>query len=124
VLWPGPPAAEAQHRLAQWLAAAHRRGLPHWLSFGLVEYVSNIVMFLPLGALGCVAFRRRWLLTWFVLALFSVAIEASQAWWLPQRDGSLRDVSSNSIGAALGIAVAYWCLRKAAAHRARRTTAA
>jgi len=106
VLWPGPPAADAQHALRDFLARAHRGWLPRWVSFGLIEWSSNVLMFLPIGFLGALAVRpsRRW---WVVpaAAVASVVIEFTQQALLPARTASLADVLANTLGALIGVAL-------------------
>ncbi|WP_139315998.1 VanZ family protein [Cellulosimicrobium sp. CUA-896] len=85
---------------------------------GNVEMVSNIALFVPPALLAVAASRRPWL----VLAggvLGSVTIELLQT-LLPAlgRSCDTNDVLANTIGAAIGVALATLALR-----RARRTTA-
>ncbi len=110
VFWPTAPDIDGQHRLEKWLIRLHSEGLPTWISFNLVEFSANIVMFLPLGLLGALALRRhRWLII-LACAAFSGAIETIQSVALPARDGTLKDVLANTCGAALGflLAVLIW----------------
>jgi glycopeptide antibiotics resistance protein len=73
-----------------------------WLPTRAVEMALNIAMFVPLGAaVGWVA-RARWL--WTLVAL-SVVIELLQL-GLPDRQTELIDVVTNTIGAAIGYALA------------------
>ncbi len=119
VAWPSPPAELSQQHLAGFLTRAHRAGLPHWISFALIEGLSNVVMFVPLAFLGALALPRR---QWLVLpacALLSGAIELSQTLLLPGRVGSWEDVLHNTVGAAVGLVLAAPWLR-ARANRRRR----
>ncbi|MCR2801394.1 VanZ family protein [Microbacterium sp. zg-Y818] len=77
-----------------------------WLTFAVLEFVANVVLFLPLGLLwvAWVGRRRWWLATLAGLAL-SGAIEATQALALPARYPDVRDLIANTLGAALGAAV-------------------
>jgi hypothetical protein len=52
VLWPSRPAGAEQSSLELWFADTHARGLPGWIGFGLVEFAANVLMFVPLGAIG------------------------------------------------------------------------
>lgn len=102
VMWPQPPAADDQRALAAWLAAAHSAGLPAWITFDLVEFTANIVMFTPLGFFATIALpRRRWVVPLAGVAL-SAVIETAQFLLLPARFGSLGDVVANGIGALAG----------------------
>jgi VanZ family protein len=114
VLTPGPPAAGAQDGLYEFFRRAHAAGLPSFIGFGLVEWLSNVVMFLPLGFLGLLATRRRRLVL-PLLVLLSGAIELIQYAFLPDRVASLKDVLANSTGALLGVLLAVAWSR----HRAR-----
>jgi VanZ family protein len=83
---PGGASAEARHRDT--------------------DIIGNVLLFIPFGALGILAFpehRRR-----VVIAgpLLSGAIEASQWAYLPQRTASLRDVATNATGHFIGVAAA------------------
>lgn len=72
-----------------------------WVTFGMLEFGANIVLFMPIGA--CLLFfvgGRRWWLAVILGALLSVAIEAAQL-VLPGVP-ALRDVLSNSLGTMLG----------------------
>lgn len=111
VLQPGPPAGHQQAGLVGWLREAHQHGLPGWITFGLIEWLSNVVMFAPLGFLGALALRgRRWRVP-LVGLLLSGAIETTQTLLLPGRDGSALDVLANTVGALLGTGLAVAVLR-------------
>ena len=108
VLWPGPPAAGAQHGLRDLLDRLHHEWLPLWVSFSLIEWLSNVLMFVPVGFLGAFALpqrARRWLLLLAFCA--SALIELIQQMSLPGRTPSVADVVANTLGAALGMALAY-----------------
>lgn len=106
VFSPAPPDAEGQRRLAAWLAQAHRTWLPRWITFGVVEFASNVVMFLPLGFLGALVFPHARRLVLAACALFSTCVELTQWLALPARQGDWRDVLANTLGAAIGLAIA------------------
>lgn len=112
VFTPGPPDADGQQRLAQWLRAVHRTWMPVWVTFGLIEFASNVVMFLPLGLFGALALRaRRYLVVPACVAL-SGLVELVQWAGLPDRDGSWRDILANTVGALVGYLVALALLRR------------
>jgi VanZ family protein len=76
--------------------------------------MSNLVGYIPLGALVFGAFirsgwRNRWALplAWLLCLLLSWGVEVAQN-FLPQRVPSIRDVSFNTLGAGLGIAFGAW----------------
>ena len=120
-LWPGPPDPDGQLGLKQFLNAAHLQGLPLWITFGKVEFVANIALFVPIGLFGgLVLSRARWLIVPLAVAA-SAAIEVTQAMALPVRDGTPRDVLSNGLGAALGYLLASGVLNEVRRHQWLRT---
>lgn len=105
LLSPSPPDADGQRRLANWLAAVHQTWMPRWVTFGLVEFSSNVVMFLPLGFLGAIVFSRARWAVFAACVAFSTLVELVQWALLPARQADWRDVLANSLGAAIGIAL-------------------
>lgn len=106
-LWPQPvdrPIAELLHRALRWL---HRRGVPGWFDYSVVESASNVLLFVPLGALVAWVIGRGY---WWVGAaaglLTSCAIELAQFLFLPGRYPTLADVLANTLGALLGALLA------------------
>lgn len=83
-----------------------RLGLPQWSRYLLVESASNVVLFLPLGALWAAwAPERRVLRVVTATAIgaaVSLCAEIVQQQLLPDRTFDLRDVAANALGAALG----------------------
>lgn len=75
-----------------------------WITYALVEFTANIVLFLPIGILFVLllGWRRWWLAALLGIAL-TVSIEAAQL-ILPGRVTDPRDVVSNSVGAIIGVA--------------------
>lgn len=114
LLWPTRPAAASQNALQAWFERLHARGLPTWLGFGTVEFLANVVMFLPLGFLTVLGWPRR---PWWVPVIgwlaFSAAAELIQASLDAHRLGDWRDVLANGTGAVLGVLAARWWLRRA-----------
>lgn len=107
VLWPSRPAGAEQSSLELWFADLHARGLPGWIGFGLVEFAANVLMFVPLGALGVLA--RPPFGAVAVVACgtaLSIAVELGQWLLIPGRTGDYRDVIANIVGAALGALLA------------------
>lgn len=111
VFTPGPPDALGQQRLARWLDAVHRTWMPGWITFGLIEFLSNVVMFLPLGLFGALALRGRRYLVIPGGAALSGTIELVQQLALPGRDGSWQDIVANTVGAVVGYLLALAVLR-------------
>ena len=105
-LWPGPPDPDGQTWLRSLLRHGADYGIPAWVTFGRVEFASNIVMFVPVGFFGALTLaRHRWLIV-PAAAIASAAIETIQAMALPLRYGSVRDVISNTLGAIVGYVLA------------------
>ena len=105
VFTPGPPDPEGQVALQVFVDRGHAAGwLPELVTFGLVEWLANVVMFLPLGffAAGVVPGRHRVLVIPGAVVA-STGIELAQLWWLPSRVASLADVLANGIGGSLGL---------------------
>jgi len=70
---------------------------------GLADFILNVLLFVPLGAaLVYAGMRPRSAV--ILGGMFSTAIELAQV-WIPGRDSSLGDVLSNTLGAALGVAL-------------------
>lgn len=72
---------------------------------GWVEFTANIVMFVPLGFLLTLLLRHHWWGVTLAIAL-SVMAELAQI-VIPARQPSLRDILANTLGAALGGALAW-----------------
>lgn len=86
-----------------------------WLTFAVLEFLANIVLFVPLGVLWVAwAGPRRWWLAALAGLAVTVAIEATQALALSDRYPDVRDLVANTLGAVVGAAL------MAAADRARR----
>lgn len=98
-----------------------RLGLPYEQTFYTLEFLANIVLFVPLGllvplAIGRLRSRVLWLtvLLGFVL---SACIELAQL-AIPGRVSDVRDVMSNTLGTVVGVLV-VWALRPVVAPRIR-----
>jgi VanZ family protein len=92
-----------------------KAGLPEFF-FVAVEFVANVVMFVPFGVLVWLAFARpRW---WVVVLLglaTTVTIELVQS-TMPSRYSTVSDVVANTLGAAAGVLL----VRSVAARAVRR----
>lgn len=76
-----------------------------WLTYDVIEFSANVLLFVPLGVLLTVLIRRhRWLVILISLVV-TVVIEWVQSQFLDQRTSSARDVIANLIGAVVGLAV-------------------
>ncbi len=97
------------HLLASWHGRTFRS-----------DILSNIVLFVPLGYFGVLAWGRRWWLVTLALGL-GVVLQLLQL-FLPSRDANLLDVIWNLLGAGLGAALtalplARWSLRGGRLHK-------
>lgn len=84
---------------------------------GWIEFAANILMFVPLGFLFTLLLKNHWYGA-VVGLLISAGAEAVQI-VIPSRQASLRDILANSVGAALGAALA-WLLVLRLDRRSRR----
>jgi hypothetical protein len=89
-----------------------------WSGIAWRPVIDNITLFVPLGAsLAALRCRRGWPVLLAVAAVVSVAVETFQ-WAFPTgRIANSADVLANTVGAALGIAVARLLGACAAARR-------
>ncbi|QIG39935.1 VanZ family protein [Microbacterium sp. 4R-513] len=89
------------------LGALHRRGVALWADYLTVEFVGNVLMFVPLGILSALVLdaRHRWLLL-VAGSAFSGVLELTQLLLLPGRYADWRDLVSNTIGFLLGAGAA------------------
>jgi len=74
-----------------------------WITFALVEFTANIVLFVPVGVLFTLMLGwRRWWLAALLGAGLTAAIEFAQL-FIPNRVTDPRDLVSNSVGALIGV---------------------
>lgn len=120
LLWPSRPGAVEQTDLQLWLIRAYAAGLPGWIDFGLVEFCANVVMFVPIGALGALSRPPGGdrAVVGACLALSAIA-ELTQSLLLPERTGDLRDVLANTVGGLLGVLMVVLVRRRAIRRRNR-----
>lgn len=109
---PRPPAESAQQRLARWLREVHQTWMPGWVTFDLIEFLANVVMFVPLGFFAALTWRgaHRWLVVALCLVL-SGGVELTQTLALPGRFGSWSDVVANTLGGTIGLLIAEYVRR-------------
>ena len=119
VFWPGPPDPNGQVALRVYLERGHRHGLPRWVDYDLVQNLSNVVMFVPIGVLGALALYRRNYLIVLYAAVASGLIELVQLVLLPHRVASWQDITANTVGAFLGLLCAVPALRRRRKRRKR-----
>lgn len=112
VLSPRPVDEDARHTLRRMLRLLHGRGLPAWFDYGVVEFLANVIMFVPLGLFFFLLAPRGWRWLGPILGLgLSVLIEACQLAALPQRVASPFDVLANVLGTLVGTFAAWIMLR-------------
>jgi hypothetical protein len=74
-------------------------------SFGGVDAVLNLLLFLPLGV-GLALSGVRPIYALFAMLLLSASIEVTQFFFIRGRDANIGDVLTNTLGGALGFALA------------------
>jgi glycopeptide antibiotics resistance protein len=87
-------------------AALQAAGAPGWVTPHDVEFLTNVLLFMPLTLLGH-AFRPHWgWMRWLLTGLAgTLLIEWVQMVLLSDRSAALIDVVANTVGAVLGYAV-------------------
>jgi glycopeptide antibiotics resistance protein len=106
--WPTPVDRPFHSALGRLLGLLHRIGMPDWITYPVVESASNVVLFVPLGALiAILALPPLWWVSGLFGLIASLLIEFSQMLFLPQRFASAADLAANTAGALLGGAVIY-----------------
>ena len=101
VFW--PTAGHASGSVHGIWSALQVVGVPSWVTPKGVEFVTNVLLFVPLSFLGH-TFRPHWRWQgWFAAGLTgTVLIELGQALFLPGRSPAISDVTANTLGAVLG----------------------
>jgi hypothetical protein len=96
------------------------RGIPGMPAFGdgWVEFTANIALFVPMGFLLTLLFRHPWYGA-ILAVVVSAGVEIAQI-VIPDRQPSLRDIVSNSIGAVIGAFLAWLIVLLPARLRERR----
>jgi glycopeptide antibiotics resistance protein len=106
VFWPTPVDRPYDKGLASVLATLHAGGLPVWIDYNFIQTGSNVIMFVPLGALiASVSMRPLWWISGVLGLTLSLCIEFTQYELLPQRFASAGDLAANTAGALLGGAI-------------------
>ena len=75
----------------------------------VLDFILNVLFYAPLGASGCLAVRRRGYGA-LAAAVLGFALSLTIEWlqlWTPSRFGNLTDLTSNTLGAVSGAALAY-----------------
>lgn len=86
-------------------------GLTRSQAYTVIEFSANIALFVPLGFLIAALTKKSGPEIVLISFVFSALVEAIQAIWLPQRTASVFDVTANTIGGALGVALMALALR-------------
>lgn len=106
MLWPTPVERPIYGEIKNVIDFAQQAGATA-VSFNSLEFVSNIAMFVPLGALGVLAFPRvRWWSIPIAAVAVSGAIELVQLALISERNASVLDIVANTGGALVGAVVA------------------
>jgi len=111
--WPTPVERPLAGVLRGFLLFLQEQPVTAGIRSGHVEAVANVVLFVPLGLLAAYLLpTRRWWLAAVAGLLGSGVIEAVQFLVLDQRQGGVRDVATNTLGALLGALAVRWVRRR------------
>lgn len=92
----------------------HMAQVPVTADSGVLEVISNVVLFVPFSLLGAFLWPTLRIRDWVVAgALLSVSIELCQLLFLPQRFATVSDVVANTGGALIGALLASLVARSA-----------
>ena len=107
-------------QVIQWL---RDHGVPRRVvNYRKIEFVANILLFVPFGVILTLRLPRCWwLLAAVIAATVSSAVELAQGLFLPQRVPTWSDIVANTSGAFLGalLVLFVWRLLR---HRTLRPT--
>ena len=95
-----------------------------FLTFDRVEFLANVVLFVPMGVFVVLLLgRKHWWAGIFAGILASCWIELAQGIWLSDRVSDPRDLVSNGLGTLLGVMLAL-LITWPAAYRLRQQSRA
>jgi glycopeptide antibiotics resistance protein len=118
-LGPQPLDTAGRGILRRILAVLGNHDLTDWITYERVEFVANVLMFVPIGLLFLLLFgRRQWWLAVLVGVALTLAIELAQL-SLTDRVSDPRDVLANTMGAFLGVLLALFITGPAARREKR-----
>ncbi len=118
-LGPQPFDDHADSLVWRLLAFFSRHASTDWVTYSLLEFWSNVAMFVPVGLFFLLILgRRRWWLAIALGVLLTIGIEFVQQ-FLPDRVSDPRDILANSVGAFVGVVAALIVTWPAAVRRAR-----
>ncbi|WES64919.1 VanZ family protein [Microbacter sp. GSS18] len=120
-LGPQPEAAGGGlEAIAAWLG---RFSVTAWVTFPVLEFAANVVLFLPAGVIWVLwAGGRRWWLAALAGLALSTGIELTQAVALADRVPDARDLVANTLGALAGAGAVAGTAARAASPRAAEAT--
>lgn len=101
VFWPAPVDRPTSGQLQQIFDWLHHHGMPIFIGYKSVEFMANIAMFVPMGYIASIWFKKV-RLGIVIGALASCVVEVCQAVFLPERFATGLDVLANTIGATVG----------------------
>lgn len=107
-----PTSSEQSHAVV--LAGRLLTGLlpDAWLTFGRLEVLANVALMVPAGFLVRAGVRRSRWQDWTAYGfLAAAAVEGAQGLLLPHRQASFSDIVANTLGVAIGAALAGLALR-------------
>lgn len=114
MFWPSPVDRPVAGEITQAVEVVRQAGATA-VTYRRIEVISNVLMFVPLGVLGVLAFPRvRWWLVPGGCLVLSVLVELAQLSFLAGRFASVVDVAANFAGALVGAALARVVGRRAA----------
>jgi glycopeptide antibiotics resistance protein len=76
-----------------------------WLTFNDLEFVANIALFVPVGLFFVLLVGKR---HWWLALTLAIGLTAAIEWvqqFIPSRVSDVRDILSNSLGAAIGVMI-------------------
>jgi glycopeptide antibiotics resistance protein len=113
VLWPTHPEAFLQPQLITLTLNLAAHPATAWITFGVLNFVANVVLFAPLTLLGVLVFGRAW---WFLIfaagAAAAAAAELAQDLFLPGRTADIFDIIAGSVGSLLGALIGVAIVRR------------
>lgn len=121
--WPSPVDKPVSGELSATLQFLHRHGFPGRFNYQFVEATANVVLFVPVGFVGSLAFPEKY---WWQIGAFGLlisgCIELGQLLFLHDRFASPSDIVTNTSGAVIGgllMALAAQTQKRPAAFRQR-----
>lgn len=95
-----------------------RHDATSWLTYQRIEFLGNVLMFVPVGMFFLLLFGRRlWFVSVFAGVALTCVIEFVQR-FMPDRVSDLSDIIANSVGTLVGVLIAL-ILTAARARRMR-----